>query len=195
MDGKKQDQERIAFALAGDGKRDPVVVKRQERDKLRAGLRLLSIVCLVFAALLIAALLMRPLPAQAELQYTQGTLGSVTWNEGKNPHFDIAFEHEGRVYDVDYTLLAPDGRQLLNRIRPGVTARVGYTDTTVGFGTRWRAWELAVDGKMLYELADVKSRTQRQQRGFWIFAGVLLVSGVVMLVVTRSTSRRSRRRF
>ena len=196
MDGKKQDQIAIAAALAGGKRDDEATVRRRHREALRAGLRVVSLVCLLFAAALVTVLLLRPLPAQAELQYTQGTLGSVTWNVGKNPHFDIAFEHEPtRVFDVDYALLARDGRLLLDRIKPGMTARVGFTDHKVGFGTRWRAWELAVEGTVLYDLGDVKSYARRQVRGYWIFAGVLLVSGVVLRVVTRSPSRRSRRRF
>ena len=193
MDGKKAEQQRIAIAIAlSGGKRDEAEVRRQQRERLRGGFRIVAIACLLVAAILAAWLLLRPLPSQAQLRYTQGTLGSVRWKEGKNPHFDIAFEHETRFFDIDYRLLTDDGRKLLERIRPGMTARVGYTGDKVAFGSRWRAWELAVDGHMLYDLAEAKVNTQRQLRGLWIFAGVLFTSGVVLWWVTRPIRRRRR---
>ncbi len=180
------DDRRIARAIAGT-EPDLDARARRRRARWRVFFRLLGVGCFLAGAALVA-LLLRPLPGQAELQYTQGTIRKAGWAGTRAPRFEIALDQERRVFIVDDALVTRTGRELGDVVKPGRTARVGFA----GRGSRQRAWDLAIDERTIYSLGDVRTRAARQAPPYWLAALSLLAVGVIVWFLTPPPRRRSR---
>jgi hypothetical protein len=178
------DDRRIARALLDDGVEAEERMRRR-RARWRVFFRIIAIVCLISGVALVA-LLLRPLPTQAELQYTQGTIREARWSGTRWPRFEIALDHESRSFEVDQDLAERGGRNIADITRPGQTARIGYTNAR-------RAWDLAINDRTIYSLSDIRARTARQAPPYWLGALTLLAVGVVGWFLTPRPRRRSYR--
>jgi hypothetical protein len=179
------DDRRIARALAGAEGTDAEERARRRGARWRVVFRVVGVICFVAGAVL-AGLLLRPLPRQAELQYTQGKVRQAGWVGTRWPRFAIALDHETRVFVIDDDLIERGGRELSEVVEPGVTARVGFTGkkSLLGDDQRQRAWDLAVDGRAIYSLADVSERAARSAPPWWLAALSLLAAGVILWFLT-----------
>src|SRR5688500_16310191 len=105
------DDRRIARAIAGT-EPDVDARARRRRGAWRVFFRLLGVISLLAGAAPVA-LLLRPLPGPAELQYTQGTIRKAGWSAGTRwPRFEIAIDQESRAFIVDTDLVTRGGRDL-----------------------------------------------------------------------------------
>ena len=176
------DDRRIARALADMKGPDASERARRRRARWRVFFRIVAIVCLI-AGVAIVTLLLRPLPNQAELQYTQGIIREAKWTGTRFPRFEIALNHESRRFEIDRDLAERGGRNIGELARPGRTARIGYTNAR-------RAWDLAIEDRTIYSLADIRARTAAQSPPYWFVALTLLAIGVVGWFLTPRPRRR-----
>jgi hypothetical protein len=179
------DDRRIARALAGTTGPDAEERAARRRARWRILLRTIAVFCLIAGAALLA-LLLRPLPAQAELQYTQGQIRQAAWTTTRWPRFEIALNHESRAYVIDTDLAERNGRTLADIAKPGMTARIGYASGP-------RAWDLAIEDREIYSLADIRARTARESRPYWFAAPTLLGLGLVLWLLAPRPRHRSHR--
>ncbi|MEA2733810.1 MAG: hypothetical protein QOE14_261 [Humisphaera sp.] len=187
------DDRRIARALAGTEGPDAAERARRRWARWRIVLRAIAIVCILAAAVL-AGILLRPMPRQAALQYTQGTLRLANWSDDRGRHFVVGLDHETRVYEVDPELAERAGRKLTEIARPGMTARIGYSDHRSPLRGRLIAWDFVVDGQTIYSLADIRARAARQAPPNWLLISTLLAVGVLLWWLTPRRSRSPRHR-
>jgi hypothetical protein len=178
------DDRRIARALLDD-EAEAEARARRRRARWRVFFRIIAIISLIGGVALVA-LLLRPLPNQAELQYTQGTIREARWTGTRWPRFEIALDHESRNFEIDQKLAERAGRNIADNARPGQTARIGYTRAR-------RAWDLAIDDRTIYSLADIRVRTARQSPPCWLLALMLLAIGVLGWFLTPRPRRQSYR--
>ena len=179
------DDRRIARALADMDHPDPQQRTRRRRTAWRIFFRIVAIICLI-VGVAIVALFLRPLPNQAELQYTQGIIREAKWTGTRFPRFEIALNHESRRFEIDRDLAERGGRNIADLARPGRTARIGYTNAR-------RAWDLAIEDRTIYSLADIRARTAAQSPPYWFVALTLLAIGVVGWFLTPRPRRRQYR--
>ena len=178
------DDRRIARALLDDDAEIHARARRR-RARWRVFFRIIAIICLICGVALVA-LLLRPLPNQAELQYTQGTIREARWTGTRWPRFEIALDHESRSFEIDQDLAQRSGRSIADVARPGQSARIGYSNGR-------RAWDLAINDRTIYSLADIRARTARQAPPYWFAALALLAIGVLGWFLTPRPRRRSYR--
>ena len=176
------DDRRIARALADMDHPDPEERARRRRAAWRVSFRILAVICFI-AGVALLALLLRPLPAQAELQYTQGKIRQAGWVGTRWPRYEIALDHESRAFQLDPELTERAGRSITDIAQPGKTARVGYTSGR-------RAWDLAIDERAIYSLADIRARAARDSRPYWFVAAALLAAGAIGWFLTPRPRRR-----
>jgi len=181
------DDRRIARAIAGTDPDAQERARRRHRAAWRIFFRILAILCLI-AGVALAALLLRPLPVQAELQYTQGKIRQAGWVGTRWPRYEIALDHESRAFQVDDQLAERTGGRIDDIAHPGKTARIGYTRG------RARAWDLAVDEREIYSLSDIRARAAREAPPWWFAALTLLAAGVIGWFLT-PPPRRHRRSY
>jgi hypothetical protein len=179
------DDRRIARALADMDAPDAAERARRRRARGRIFLRIIAILCLI-AGVALAALLLRPLPNQAELQYTQGKIRQAGWSTSRWPRFEIGLHHESRAFAIDQELAERGGRKLSDIAQPGKTARIGYAGGA-------RAWDLAIDDKEIYSLADIRARAAAESPPYWFAALTLLAIGAILFFLTPRPRRHSHR--
>lgn len=188
------DDRRIARALAGTEGPDAAERARRRWARWRVILRTVAVLCVIAGAAL-AGMLLWPMPRQAELQYTQGQVRDAGWDAApRRPRFTLSLEHGARVFEIDHQLAERGGRKLADIVKPGATARVGYTSATPLVGNRWHAWDLAVDGRAVYSLGDARARAARRAPPWWFLTSVLLGAGVILWFVTPPQRRAHRHR-
>jgi len=187
------DDRRIARAITTEP--DAEERSRRRRARWRVFFRVIAVICFLAGAVLLA-LLLRPLPRQAELQYTQGTIRRAQWVGERFPRFEIALEQERRSYIIDQELLERTGGKMSDVLKLGRTARVGYAvkRSPLRDGGRYRAWDLAVDDREIYTLDDLRQREARQAPPYWLGALSLLAVGVTGWFLTPRPRRKRRYR-
>src|SRR4051812_30498236 len=136
------DDRRIARALAGSDDAIAQERDRRRRARWRVCFRAIAVVCLLVGVAL-TALLLRPMPSQAELQYTQGKIRTAGWVGTRWPRFQVELDQETRGFQLDPDLAQRSGRDISDIARPGATARIGYASGP-------RAWDLAIDERTIY---------------------------------------------
>lgn len=179
------DDRRIAHALADMDHADAAAERsRRRRARWRIFVRVIAIICLLAGGALLA-LLLRPLPTQAELQYTQGHIRQARLANAMRSRrfvhyvrFEITLEDDLRSFTIDSDAADRNARTIADIARPGATARIGYTTG----GTR--AWDLAIDDKQIYSLSDIRAHAEAESRPFWFLSIALLVAGIVGWVLT-----------
>jgi hypothetical protein len=188
------DDRRIARALAGTDDELAEERARRRRQRWRVFFRIVAVTCLVLGAAL-TALLLRPLPTQAELQYTQGTIRQARMINATRSlrfpyyaRFEIILDHEPGKFTIDTEAAARNGRSIADIAKPGATARIGYAAPAGR-----RAWDLAVDEREIYSLADIRARAARESPPYWFAAATLLAAGVIGWFLTPRPRRRSYR--
>jgi hypothetical protein len=195
------DDRRIARAIAGT-EPDAEQRARRRRNRWRVFFRVIAVICFLAGAALLA-LLLRPLPRQAELQYTQGTIRKAQWVGERFPRFEIALEQERRSYLVDQELVervlgrgGGGGGNVGEMLRVGRTARVGYAPrrSALRDGGRYRAWDLAVDEREIYTLDDARRREAQRAPPLWLASLTLLAAGVIGWFLTPRPRRKHRYR-
>ena len=190
------DDRRIARAIAG-AEPDADERARRRRNRWRICFRVIAVICFLAGATLLA-LLLRPLPRQAELQYTQGTIRKAQWVDARFPRFEVALEQERRSYIVDQELVerVRGGGKVGEVLQVGRTARVGYAPrrSALRDGGRYRAWDLAVDEREIYTLEDARRREAQRAPPLWLASLTLLAAGVIGWFLTPRPRRKRRYR-
>ena len=191
------DDRRIARAITGS-EPDAEERARRRRARWRVLFRVVAVVCFLAGGVLLA-LLLRPLPRQAELQYTQAPLRKAGWVGGDRfPRFEIGLEQERRTYVVDHELIrrGTGGRDVADVLKVGRTVRIGFTGKRSRFrdGGRHRAWDVAVEERAIYTLDDARRREAGQAPPLWLASLTLLAAGVIGWFVTPRPRRQRRYR-
>lgn len=187
------DDRRIARALAEMEGPDQEERTRRRRNRWRIFLRMTGVVS-VLAGVVLAGVLLRPLPRHAELQYTQATIRRAGWDNARRPRFTVTLDDRSRVFVIDPQLAERGGRKLADLAQPGAPVRVGYTEGQPLFGGPPPAWDLAIDGRTIYSLADVRARAARAAPPYWLLTSSLLGAGVILWFVTPPQRRAHHRR-